>query len=88
LDVHATSVTACARIATGAQITYDHLTVPTTTRGLLELDRWLTAHGCTDVAMEATGDYWKPAWHVLETHFTLVLANATHIRNVPDGRVI
>jgi transposase len=82
LDVHATSVTACARIVSRAQITYDHLTVPTTTRGLLELAAWLTGHGCTHVAMEATGVYWKPVWHVLEAHFTLVLANAMHIRNV------
>jgi len=42
LDVHAGSVTACARVASGPQITYEHRTVPTTTRGLLELDEWLT----------------------------------------------
>src|SRR5882762_1791047 len=83
LDVHAGSVTACARIATAAQVTYDHHTVPTTTRGLLALAEWLTTHGCTHVAMEATGVYWKPVWHVLEAQFRLVLANAMHIRNVP-----
>lgn len=86
LDVHAGSVTACARVASGAEVTYEHRTVPTTTRGLLELDEWLTAHGCTHVAMEATGVYWKPIWHVLEEHFTLVLANAMHIRNVPGRK--
>ena len=86
LDVHAGSVTACARIAAGAQVTYDHHTVPTTTRGLLELAEWLTAHGCTHVAMEATGVYWKPVWHVLEEPFTLILANAMHIRNVPGRK--
>ena len=86
LDVHAGSVTACARIATGAQVTYEHRTVPTTTRGLLELVEWLTGHSCTHVAMEATGVYWKPVWHVLEEHFTLVLANAMHIRNVPGRK--
>ena len=86
LDVHAGSVTACARIAAGAPVTYDHHTVPTTTRGLLELAEWLTAHGCTHVAMEATGVYWKPVWHVLEEPFTLILANAMHIRNVPGRK--
>jgi transposase len=86
LDVHAASVTACARIASGAQVTYEHLTVSTTTRGLLELDEWLTVRGCTHVAMEATGVYWKPVWHVLESHYTLVLANAMHIRNVPGRK--
>jgi transposase len=86
LDVHAGTVIACARTATGQQITYDHHTVPTTTRGLLELLEWLAAHECTHVAMEATGVYWKPVWHVLEEHFTLVLANAMHIRNVPGRK--
>ncbi len=86
LDVHAGSVTACARIATGATVTYEHRTVSKTTRGLLELVEWLTAHGCTHVAMEATGVYWKPVWHVLEEHFALILANAMHIRNVPGRK--
>lgn len=86
LDVHAKSVTACVRIAADATITYDQYTASTTTRGLLALDAWLTAHGCTHVAMEATGVYWKPVWHVLEDHFTLVLANAMHIRNVPGRK--
>ena len=43
LDVHAGSITACARNATGAAVTYDHRTVPATTRGLLDLAEWLTA---------------------------------------------
>jgi transposase len=86
LDVHAKSVTACVRIAADATITYDHYTASTTTRGLLALDAWLMAHGGTHVAMEATGVYWKPVWHVLEAHFILVLANAMHIRNVPGRK--
>lgn len=86
LDVHAGSVTACARIASGTQVTYEHRTVSTTTRGLLDLAEWLTAHECTHVAMEATGVYWKPVWHVLEEYFALVLANAMHIRNVPGRK--
>ena len=56
------------------------------TAGLLELAAWLTETGCTHVAMEATGVYWKPVWHVLEESFTLVLANAQHIRNVPGRK--
>src|SRR5262245_35724643 len=55
LDVHARTVTACVRIASGPDVTYQHRTVATTTRGLLELADWLTAAGCTHVAMEATG---------------------------------
>jgi transposase len=86
LDVHARSVTACVRIARDAAITYDQYVASTTTSGLLALDAWLTTHGCTHVAMEATGVYWRPVWHVLEDHFTLVLANAMHIRNVPGRK--
>jgi transposase len=86
LDVHSESVTACVRVASGREVTYEHRTVSTTTRGLLDLVDWLTTAGCTHVAMEATGVYWKPVWHVLEGAFTLVLANALHIRNVPGRK--
>jgi transposase len=86
LDVHARSVTACVRIASGPDVTYQHCTVPTTTRGLLELADWLAAAQCTHIAMEATGVYWKPVWHILESQFTLVLANAMHIRHVPGRK--
>ena len=86
LDVHAKTVVACVRIAAHARVTYEHRTVSTTTRGLLELSDWLSAHAVTHIAMEATGVYWKPVWHVLEDHFTLVLANAMHIRNIPGRK--
>ena len=86
LDVHARQVVACARMVVDQRVTYQHLTVPTTTRGLLELTDWLTAHEVTHVAMEATGVYWKPVWHVLEGQFDLVLANAQHVRNVPGRK--
>ena len=86
LDVHARSVTACARIASGSDVTYQNRTVPTTTRGLLDLADWLTAMQCTHVAMEATGVYWKPVWHILEGQVALVLANAMHIRHVPGRK--
>jgi transposase len=86
LDVHAETVVACVRLASGSEVRYEHRTVPTTTRGLLELAGWLTTHAVTHVALEATGVYWKPVWHVLEGQFTLVLANAMHIRNVPGRK--
>ena len=86
LDVHARSVTACLRIASGRDVNYQHRTVPTTTRGLLELGDWLAAAQCTHVAMEATGVYWRPVWHILDGQFTLVLANAMHIRHVPGRK--
>ena len=86
LDVHAKTVVACVRVATGGTVTYAHQTVATDTRGLLALADWLATFEVTHVAMEATGVYWKPVWHVLEDAFTLVLANAQHVRNVPGRK--
>ena len=59
----------------------------TTTAGLLALSAWLAASGCTHVAMEATGVYWKPVWHILsDGEVTLILANAAHVKNVPGRK--
>jgi|SRR5579871_169389 len=86
LDVHKDTVVACARIASGAEVKQEVATFGTTTKELLSLNDWLTERGCTHVAMEATGVYWKPVWHVLEDAFELVLANAMHIKNVPGRK--
>jgi transposase len=44
-------------------------------------------NGCTHVAMEATGIYWKPVWHILDDgEFELVLASAAHVKNVPGRK--
>jgi transposase len=86
LDVHQASVVACVRIANGARASHEVRTFETTTKGLLALADWLREVGCTHVAMESTGVYWKPVWHVLEGDLELVLANATHIRNVPGRK--
>ena len=86
LDVHSRRVNACVRAAAGRTVATEHREFPTTTSGLLELAEWLTEAGCTHVAMEATGVFWKPVWHVLEESFILLLANAQHIRNVPGRK--
>jgi len=86
LDVHKDEVVACVRLAEGGDATHDVRRFATTTRGLLELADWVQACACTHVAMEATGVYWKPVWHVLESHAELVLANAAHIRAVPGRK--
>src|SRR5438067_1503651 len=56
LDVHADSVTACIRIASGGEVAYQHHTVPTTTRGLLELADRLTADVCTPGSRQPIGE--------------------------------
>ena len=86
LDVHKQTVVACVRIVGNAPPRQEVRTFATTTSGLLALADWLDSLGITVVAMEATGVYWKPVWHVLEGHFELVLANAGHVKNVPGRK--
>ena len=85
LDVHKDTVVAAVRCVSEPRH-HEVRSFATTTTGLLALADWLAAHGCTHVAMEATGVYWKPVWHVLEADFTLILANAQHIHNVPGRK--
>lgn len=52
-----------------------------------DLADWLESQGVTQVAMEATGVYWKPIWHVLEDRrFELMLVNPTHVKKVPGRK--
>jgi transposase len=85
-DVHKDSVVACVRIVLAETVYREVKTFATTSSGLIELNEWLSGHEITHVAMEATGVYWKPVWHMLEGDFELVLANAKHIRNVPGRK--
>lgn len=85
LDVHKDVVVARVRCVSEPRVE-ETRSFATTTAALVELQEWLTAHGVTHVAMEATGVYWKPVWHLLEGHLELVLANAQHIRNVPGRK--
>lgn len=86
LDVHKQTVVACARLSADGGPRQEVRIFATTTSGLLELADWLESLGVEHVAMEATGVYWKPVWHVLEGHFVLVLANAAHVKNVPGRK--
>jgi transposase len=62
-------------------------TFATFTGALEEMADWFGEHGVTDVAMEATGPYWKPVWYVLEDRtFTLKLVNAHHVKILPGRK--
>lgn len=86
LDVHKDSVQATVRVARGQKVERHMDRFGTTTRELLKLAHWLAGYRVTHVAMEATGVYWKPVWHVLESDFQLVLGNAKEIKNVPGRK--
>jgi transposase len=87
LDVHKDSVFACVRHALpGGQVRQEVRTFATTTAALLGLADWLRAEGVTHVALESTGVYWKPVFHILEEACTVVLVNAQHIKAVPGRK--
>lgn len=86
LDVHQASVTACVRVWDGRNLTEHVAEFSTTVRGLLGLRDWLEVLGVCQVAMEATGVYWKPVFQVLEDRFECWLLNAQHLRNVPGRK--
>ena len=87
LDVHKASVMACVRVPAAGGGRDEHVEqFPTTVQGLLTLADWLEAHGVTQVAMEATGVYWKPVWAVLEDRFACMLVNARHVKQVPGRK--
>jgi transposase len=86
LDVHKASVTACLRVPEGERRRQEVETFSSMVGGLLGLRDWLAAHGVTQVAMEATGVYWKPVWAVLEDDFDCLLVNARDVKQVPGRK--
>lgn len=82
LDVHAKTVVACLIINGKKQVR----TFSTMTNELLTLSDWLTSHGCTHVAIESTGVYWKPVFNILEGTLEVILVNARHIKAVPGRK--
>jgi transposase len=87
LDVHKQTVVACARIVVPDGTCSTHIrTFPTTTAGLLALIDWLLGLGVTHVAMESTGEFWKPVYNLLEGSFTILVVNAQHIKQVPGRK--
>ena len=86
LDVHKDLIVACVRLVGPGGVQQEVRKFGATSADLLSLSEWLSECRCTHVAMEATGVYWKPVWHVLEGDFELVLGNAAHIKNVPGRK--
>jgi transposase len=86
LDVHQASVTACVRVWEQRALCEHMAEFKTTVHGLLALRDWMDALGVKQVAMEATGVYWRPVWAVLEDRFELMLVNARHVKQVPGRK--
>ena len=87
MDVHKRTVVATTSVkqANGSW-QEDRRTFGTMTGELLGLSDWLLGKGVTHVAMESTGEYWKPIFNILEENFEVVLVNAQHLSRVPGRK--
>jgi transposase len=87
LDVHKREVQACLlRSTPGGTVRQEQRTFATMTDDLLALLDWLLAAGCTHVAMESSGVYWKPIYNLLDGHVEVLVVNAQHIKAVPGRK--
>lgn len=82
IDVHAKTVVACLIKEGKKQVR----TYSTMTDDLLKLLDWLSSEGCTHVAIESTGVYWKPVFNILETSLEVILVNARHAKGLPGRK--
>lgn len=82
LDVHKKTVVACVRI----EDQQETRTFGTMTEDLLALSDWLLAQAVTHVAMESTGEFWKPIFNLLEGNVEVLLVNAQHLKQVPGRK--
>jgi transposase len=87
LDVHKKSVMACVRRLTAdGEVVAQTRGFGTMTADWLALADWLAEAGVTKVAMESTGVYWKPIFHILEGHFEVLLVNAQYVKKAPGRK--
>lgn len=88
IDVHKKSVTVCVLASVGQP----HLGIKkrkfqTYTRDLRQLRGWLKNCGVTEIAMEATGQYWRAVWNLLEGEFEkMLLVNPQHIKGLNGNK--
>ena len=87
LDVHKKVIVACVRyLLSDGSWQVEKRNVGTMTSDLLGLSDWLTSHEISHVAMESTGEYWKPVFNILENNFEVIIVNAQHISKVPGRK--
>jgi transposase len=87
LDVHKKVVVAAIIVPDGlGGLLKETRSFGTMTADLLALSDWLLSHRVTHVAMESTGEYWKPIFNILENNFEVILVNAQHMSKVPGHK--
>ena len=87
LDVQKKNVKVCLKKnEAGKPASKEIQTYATKTADLLAMRDWLKEQGCTHLAMESTGVYWKPIYNVLEGDFEILVVNAHHLKTVPGRK--
>jgi hypothetical protein len=88
VDIHKKPVVACVLLTSAnGHVQREVRTYATMTADLLARSDWLAAYAVTQIAMESTGVFWRPVFHLLEDETrTLVLANPQHIKAVPGRK--
>ena len=87
MDVHQETIVVCVlNTNEDGQVEKETRTFGTMTKHLFELLEWLESKSVTHIAMESTGVYWKPVYNILEGYFSITLANAHRIKNVPGRK--
>ena len=87
LDVHKKLVVACCLYLTeSGKLEKETRSFGTTTEELLSLSSWFSHLKITHLAMESTGEYWKPVYNILESSFEVMVVNAQHLKNVPGRK--
>lgn len=87
LDVHKKTVVVCSMTpGPKGEKLVEHRTFGTMTADLLALSDWLTSQQITHVAVESTGEFWKPIYNLLEGQVEILVVNAKHVKNVPGRK--
>jgi len=87
LDVHKRTVVACVlKGEPGEEPTKETQSFGTSTPEILEMLEWLKSREVTQIAMEATGNFWMPVYNLLEGHIELIVTNAAHMKAVPGRK--
>jgi transposase len=88
LDVSKADVKVCLRTPgrRRGQRRTEVRTFATTTNALLQMRDWLVGQRVSLVAMEATGDYWRPPFYLLEDTLDVILANAAQVKALPGRK--
>lgn len=83
MDVHKEDIKVCLVWRDSAGKRCDEVrTFSTMTRPLMSMREWLESKECKVVAIESTGNYWKPIFNLLEGDFEVMLVNPGHLKYV------